>query len=488
MSTCGVSQADATKMASAVITLLPPPSGALQLAPNSGQAGQFLHVAIVGQGTHFVQGVTQAQFGPAYQVGSGIAGNFGPVTVTSPTTAIAQVSVVPNAAPGFSGTVTVQTGTETVSLANGFTTVGTPVLSSLSPVSGQPGQSFTVTIGGGSTNFVQGITQVSFGPGISVGGAALGAAGPVTVTSATTATAQISIDAGAALGPRVPVAQSGSEQAPALAGGFSALGTVTGAAPVASLTSPAESQSVTGPVPVAGTVTSPNMAGWILEYKLADAAAWTQFASGNTAAVTEADPLGHTTTNMYDGNNRLLTRRLDPWRLAKPRCRGVPCERQCSSPHLCDLAGHVRASAFGSLSLFRRGGFLAWLPQGSASAVAPFTFRKSVEFPAAVLYGKVIPGIRTPPDHHEQTSDCSGVKLRNLARVPTQSVQPVLISVPDVAKLIGFGRIKTYELVVSGGIPSGVAAGRIGVPLKDSRRGFHDWLSETDRIVSRKKR
>jgi len=63
----------------------------------------------------------------------------------------------PNAAAGFSGTVTVQTGTETVSLANGFTTVGTPVLSSLSPASGQPGQTFTVTIGGGSTNFVKGL-------------------------------------------------------------------------------------------------------------------------------------------------------------------------------------------------------------------------------------------------------------------------------------------------------------------------------------------
>ena len=279
-----ISQADTTQMASAVVTLLPPPSSSLQLAPNVGQAGQFLHVAITGQGTHFVQGVTQAQFGPAYQVGSGIAGSFGPVTVTSPTTAIAQVSVVPNAMPGFSGTVTVQTGSETVSLANGFTTVGIPALSSFSPVSAQPGQSVTVTIGGNFTNFIQGITDVSFGPGVSVGGAPLGAAGPVTVTSATTATAQLTIDPGAVLGPRTPVAQTGSEQA-ALAGGFSLLGNVSGDPPVATLTAPAESQQVTGPTPVTGTITSPNLAGWVLEYKLADAATWTQFASGTSATV-----------------------------------------------------------------------------------------------------------------------------------------------------------------------------------------------------------
>jgi hypothetical protein len=74
---------------------LPPSSSGLQLAPNSGQTGPFLHVAISGQNTHFVQGITKAQFGTLFQVGSGVAGSFGPVTVTSPTTAAAQVAWCP---------------------------------------------------------------------------------------------------------------------------------------------------------------------------------------------------------------------------------------------------------------------------------------------------------------------------------------------------------------------------------------------------------
>ena len=61
----------------------------------------------------------------ASTVGGGTEGQPGPVTVTSATTATAQISVDPAATPE-SQTVTVVTGTETESLTNGFT-VATPV-------------------------------------------------------------------------------------------------------------------------------------------------------------------------------------------------------------------------------------------------------------------------------------------------------------------------------------------------------------------------
>jgi hypothetical protein len=89
----------------------------------------------------------------------------------------------------------------------------------LSPGSGNAALSLSVAITGQYTNFVQGTTLASFGPSISVGGAAEGQAGPVTVTSATNATAQITIDPAAATGPVTVTVTTGSQQA-SLADGF----------------------------------------------------------------------------------------------------------------------------------------------------------------------------------------------------------------------------------------------------------------------------
>ena len=127
---------------------------------------------------------------PLFLVLCGLAGSFGLVQVTSPATAIAQVSVPANAATG-SRTVVVQTGSEQASLVNGFAVTGTPFLSSISPGSGTKGQALLVAINSVFTSFLQGVTQGNFGAGISVGGAAEGGFGPVTVTGPTTATAQL---------------------------------------------------------------------------------------------------------------------------------------------------------------------------------------------------------------------------------------------------------------------------------------------------------
>jgi Putative Ig domain len=90
------------------------------LSPNSGNAGLSLQVAITGSNTHFMQGTTTATFGPGTSVGGAPDGQPGPVTVMGPTSATAQVTIGPSAAPGAQ-TVTVTTGAEHASLVNGFT-------------------------------------------------------------------------------------------------------------------------------------------------------------------------------------------------------------------------------------------------------------------------------------------------------------------------------------------------------------------------------
>jgi hypothetical protein len=103
------------------------------ITPTSGRAGSTTVVTITGQNTTFVQGTTQASFENGTSVDGGSSGGFGPVTVTSPTTAIASVQVATNASPGAQ-TVKVTTGSVQASLANGFTiTQGLPVITFTTP-------------------------------------------------------------------------------------------------------------------------------------------------------------------------------------------------------------------------------------------------------------------------------------------------------------------------------------------------------------------
>jgi hypothetical protein len=62
-----------------------------------------------------------------------------------------------------------------------------------------------VTLTGQNTNFVNGVTQVSGGAGITVGN--------VSVSNGTTLTAQLSIDSGTVVGPRSLIVTTGSEEA-----------------------------------------------------------------------------------------------------------------------------------------------------------------------------------------------------------------------------------------------------------------------------------
>ena len=91
------------------------------------------------------------------------------------------------------------TGTSFASVAPASIVIDPPPqIVSLSPLSGTPGQVLQVAIAGEFTNFVQGSTVANFGADISVGGAPFGQSGAVTVTNATTATAQLTINAAAA--------------------------------------------------------------------------------------------------------------------------------------------------------------------------------------------------------------------------------------------------------------------------------------------------
>jgi hypothetical protein len=98
----------------------------LSTSPNAAQQGQQnLSVTITGQFTHFVQGITTANFGAGITVAS--------LTPVSPTSATAVLSIDPSAVTGGRN-VTMTTNAELVTLTNGFTvTAGTPVILLVNP-------------------------------------------------------------------------------------------------------------------------------------------------------------------------------------------------------------------------------------------------------------------------------------------------------------------------------------------------------------------
>jgi len=176
--------------------------------PNSGQQGQQnLSVALAGQYTHWAQGTTTADFGSGITVSS--------LKVNSPTSATAVLNVDPAAATN-TRTVTATTGGEIASLDNGFTvTAGTPVLVTVNPSSGQQGQqNESAALTGQYTHWAQGTTSADFGAGITVVS--------LTVNSATSATAVINIDPGAATGSRTVTVTTGNEVVP-LANAFTVI-------------------------------------------------------------------------------------------------------------------------------------------------------------------------------------------------------------------------------------------------------------------------
>lgn len=200
---------------------VPNPPVISSILPNSGQQAQTLNVAVTGQFTHFVQGATTVSLGAGITVNS--------VTVTTATTLTANISIAGNATAG-ARTLTVTTAGEVASLANAFTVaLGTPVLTLVNPNTGQQGKTLDVALTGQFTNFVQGATAVNFGAGVTMN--------TVTVTNATSLTANVSVAVNAAAGPRTVTATTGTEVA-SLANAF----TVGAGSPVISLVNPNSGQ------------------------------------------------------------------------------------------------------------------------------------------------------------------------------------------------------------------------------------------------------
>src|SRR5271165_4710527 len=133
---------------SSLLTINPPEIRLI--SPTKGIPGQTVSVTIYGLYTNFASGVTQANFGPDIAVGGAAAGANGPVSVVSATKAVASIVISETAALG-SRNIAVVTGTQTATLANGFSVAETTVLLSAatSPSSGQAGETSISVTGSG---------------------------------------------------------------------------------------------------------------------------------------------------------------------------------------------------------------------------------------------------------------------------------------------------------------------------------------------------
>ncbi len=164
--------------------------------PNEGPQGQTLNVTI--SGSSFT-GATAVSFG------AGITTNG--YAVDSPSQITANISIGAGAAPGMRDvSVTAPGGTAT--LTNGFMVLAIPTVGSVSPTEADQGQTTSVTVTGAD---LYGVTEVSFGPGITVNS--------FTVDNATQITASISISGAAVLGAR-DVSVTNAAGTGTLTGGF----------------------------------------------------------------------------------------------------------------------------------------------------------------------------------------------------------------------------------------------------------------------------
>jgi hypothetical protein len=216
-------------------SLVFPPPSLSNIAPTSASRGQTLNVVLNGRG--YYSEATSVDFGSNVTVNSLSVNNTSQMT--------ANVTVGAEAATGPRG-VSVSNGAPgggSTTLNNAFT-IGNPAptLASASPATGVRGETVNVILTG--TNFIAGVSTVSFGSGITVDSS--------TVNSATQMTVHITISLDAALGARdvsvVNPAPSGGTTV--LSGGF----TVSNPAPtLASITPTSGSRGQTLNVTVTGT-------------------------------------------------------------------------------------------------------------------------------------------------------------------------------------------------------------------------------------------
>jgi hypothetical protein len=165
------------------------------ITPVAGTQGTNATLILNGAFTHFTQGLTFAS------LGSGIIA--GTVTVNGPELASVPITITDGAVVGPRN-VTVSTGTESVTLFNGFNVIqGSPAVTIIDPNAAQRGTTQNVTLVGHFTNWQNGITHVSYGAGVTVNSNV--------VSSATQVTTNITIEPAATLAPRDVVVTTGTE-------------------------------------------------------------------------------------------------------------------------------------------------------------------------------------------------------------------------------------------------------------------------------------
>ncbi|GEM_PF-2961022 len=136
----------------------------LNISPNTGSTGQTLDVTITGSNTHFDQGsTTSLNFG--FEQGSGTT-IVNSILVNSPTSITANITIPTTTYTGDYAVITSNLTDGTLILNNGFHVNGvtSPTLVSISPNTGNAGQTLDVTITGSNTHFDQGsATLLHFG-------------------------------------------------------------------------------------------------------------------------------------------------------------------------------------------------------------------------------------------------------------------------------------------------------------------------------------
>ena len=151
--------------------------------PSSAQQNQSLAVTITGLNTNF-SALSTVSFGAGVTVNA--------VSFNSPTSLTANISVQPAATPGARDVIVTTEGVPVTGIGL-FTVVGAPRILSVSPASGEQGQTLPVVITAENTSF-SASSIVSFGGGITVDSFTLN--GPASLI------ANIRIDPEAALGLR----------------------------------------------------------------------------------------------------------------------------------------------------------------------------------------------------------------------------------------------------------------------------------------------
>ena len=181
------------------------------ITPNQGLPGATVPVTITGSG--FGAGTTVSLSGTGVSVSN--------VSISSATQLTATLTIVSGASLGGRDITVTTSGGGSATMTAGFTVVAPVAVSSVTPNQGAVGATVPVTVNG--SGFVTGAT-LSVGTGISVSS--------LTVVSATSITATLTIASGAAAGSRgVTVTNPGGGSA-TLSGGF----TVVSAVSVASVT------------------------------------------------------------------------------------------------------------------------------------------------------------------------------------------------------------------------------------------------------------